>query len=149
MGADTDRTPQRVGGNRARQRDRTVPPNGNRRIYGIRLEFWLRLTRRVDPPGAARPLFYALRYTEELLGTEIPARVQTTVATAAPPWPFKPLMDHLVVQALTLEHPNHPETLTAPAHWLLYLRSHYLRMPPGLLIPHLLRKTFRKRSHPV
>jgi hypothetical protein len=24
--------------------------------------------------------------------------------------------------------------------WLLYLRSHHLRMPPHLLLPHLLRK---------
>jgi len=29
------------------------------------------------------------------------------------------------------------------AVWLLFVRSHWLRMPPGLLAAHLLRKAFR------
>jgi hypothetical protein len=30
--------------------------------------------------------------------------------------------------------------------WLLYARSHWLRMPPHLLVPHLLRKSLRRTS---
>ena len=29
-------------------------------------------------------------------------------------------------------------------NWLLYVRSHWLRMPPHLLLPHLLRKSMRR-----
>jgi hypothetical protein len=58
-------------------------------------------------------------------------------------------MDQLVGRALTPEHPDHPTKVTALARWLLYVRSHYLRMPLQLLIPHLLRKGFRKRLQPA
>jgi len=113
--------------------------------FGRNPKYWSRLTSRAQALGIARPLFYALRYTEILLGTAIPARVLATAAAAAPPWPVKHLMDLLVRRVLTPEHPDHPTTITALARWLLYVRSHYLRMPLTLLIPHLLRKGFRKR----
>lgn len=117
--------------------------------FGKDPEFWPRLTSRAQKLGIARPLFYALRYTENLLGTEIPARVLATAGVAAPPWPVKRLMDQLVSRALTPEHPDRPTTVTALARWLLYARSHYLRMPLTLLIPHLLRKGLRKRLQPA
>jgi hypothetical protein len=113
--------------------------------FGKNPKFWPRLASRAQQLGIARPLFYALRYTENLLGTEIPTRVLATAGVAAPPWPVKRLMDQLVSRVLTPEHPDHPTTVTALASWLLYVRSHYLRMPLTLLIPHLLRKGFRKR----
>ncbi len=117
--------------------------------FGKYSEFWPRLATRAKTLGVARPLFYALRYTEQLLGTEIPTRVLATAGAAAPPWPFKQVMDQLVGEALKPEHPDNPKTVTALARWLLYVRSHYLRMPLRLLIPHLLRKSFRKRLHPA
>jgi hypothetical protein len=117
--------------------------------FGKHPEFWPRLASRAQVLGVARPLFYALRYTEKLLGTEIPTGVLATAGVAAPPWPVRQLMDQLVERALTPEHPDYPATLTALARWLLYVRSHYLRMPLQLLIPHLLRKGFRKRLQPA
>jgi hypothetical protein len=117
--------------------------------FGKNPEFWPGLASRAQVLGVARPLFYALRFTDRLLGTEIPARVLATAGAAAPTWPVKQLMDQLVDRALTPEHPDHPSTVTALARWLLYVRSHYLRMPPKLLIPHLLRKGFRKRLQPA
>ncbi|GMQ86859.1 MAG: nucleotidyltransferase family protein [Gammaproteobacteria bacterium] len=115
--------------------------------FGKDPQFWTRLTGRAQKLGVARPLFYALRYTERVLGTKIPTEAQ---ATAAPPrWPLRQLMDQLVMRALTPEHPDHPAATTALARWLLYIRSHYLRMPLNLLIPHLLRKSFRKRLQPA
>ncbi len=113
--------------------------------FGKDSQFWPRLVSRAQALGVVRPLFYALRYTEKLLATEIPTRMLTTAGVTAPPWPVKQLMDQLVVKVLTPEHPDHPTTVTALARWLLYVRSHYLRMPLKLLIPHLLRKGFRKR----
>ena len=117
--------------------------------FGKNPEFWPRLTRRAQLLGVTRPLFYALKYTEKLLGTKIPTNVPTTVEVAAPLWPVEQLMDQLVSRALTPEHPDHPTTVTALTRWLLYVRSHYLRMPLKLLIPHLLRKSFRKKPQPA
>jgi hypothetical protein len=117
--------------------------------FGRNPEFWPRLSRRAERLGVGRPLFYALQYTEKLLATAIPANVLTTVAVNTPPWPLKQLMDQLISRALTPEHPDHPTKVTALARWLLYVRSHYLRMPLKLLIPHLLRKRFRKKPQPA
>ena len=113
--------------------------------FGTDPEFWPRLTSRAQLLGVSRPLFYALRYTEKLLGAQIPATALEALATAAPLWPVKPLMDQLVCRTLIPEHPDQPTTATALARWLLYVRSHYLRMPLRLLVPHLLRKGFRKK----
>jgi len=33
--------------------------------------------------------------------------------------------------------------------WLLYVRSHWLRMPAHLLIPHLVRKSLRRAGDPA
>ena len=117
--------------------------------FGKDSQFWPRLVSRAQALGVVRPLFYALRYTEKLLATEIPTRMLATAGVAAPPWPVKQLMDQLVNRALTPEHPDHPTIVTALARWLLYVRSHYLRMPLKLLIPHLLRKGFRKKLQPA
>jgi len=117
--------------------------------FGTTPQFWPGLTHRAELLGVVRPLFYALKYTKKFLGTTIPTDVLTTVESAAPPWPVKPLMNQLVSRALTPEHPDHPTTMTALARWMLYVRSHYLRMPLRLLIPHLLRKSFRKTPQPA
>jgi hypothetical protein len=50
-------------------------------------------------------------------------------------------MDLLVPRVLEPRYPTRrPARLSA---WLLFLRSHWLRMPPGLLAAHLLRKGLR------
>jgi hypothetical protein len=51
-------------------------------------------------------------------------------------------MDRLVALALLPPHPDYPPRARALACWLLYVRSHWLRMPPWLLIRHLLHKAF-------
>jgi hypothetical protein len=49
-------------------------------------------------------------------------------------------MDLLVLQVLVPGRPEKPGPGASIARWLLYVRSHYLRMPLTLLIPHLWRK---------
>ena len=55
----------------------------------------------------------------------------------------------LTIAALNLAlRPNHPECAsagTAMARWFLYVRSHYLRMPVHILVPHLVRKAYMGR----
>ena len=47
--------------------------------------------------------------------------------------------------ALQPDHPSCDSRWTGLARWLLYVRSHALRMPMRLLVPHLLRKSWMQR----
>lgn len=106
--------------------------------------FWHRLIARARVLDLQRPLFYALRYAQRLLETPVPGFVWQRLNVAAPAFPILFIMDHLVVKALLPEHPDYPSRLNGLARWLLYVRSHYLRMPLHLLMPHLLRKSVRR-----
>ena len=50
------------------------------------------------------------------------------------------LMDNVLIPT----HPDKSNRAAAMAGWLLYLRSHWLRMPPLLLMRHLWIKSRRK-----
>ena len=107
-------------------------------------DFFSKLNERAKKLELHRPLFYALRYTHKLLGTAIPDEVLRK--TDAPSLIVRLLMDWLVPTAILPEHPDHPKIKVAIARWLLYVRSHYLRMPLKLLIPHLLHKRKVRRE---
>lgn len=51
-------------------------------------------------------------------------------------------MDRLIPLALFPEHPDFPRQHAARARLLIYIRSHWLRMPPLLLARHLGYKTW-------
>ena len=87
-------------------------------------------------------MHYALRFAAEILGTPVPERL---LAVGAPPPLAEAVMDALLSRALRPAHPSCADRLTAPALFLLYIRGHYLRMPLGLLMPHLFRKAFVTR----
>lgn len=105
--------------------------------FGQQAGFWEGLAPRARQLGWQRPLYYGLRFARRLFATQVPDRVLAEVESAAPPWPVRALMDRLVPLALLPGHPNHPSELAALARLLLYLRAHWLRMPPWLLIRHL------------
>jgi hypothetical protein len=54
-------------------------------------------------------------------------------------------MDFLFIRAFRPQQPECRLPLTGLALYLLYLRSHYLRMPLYLLLPHLARKAWMSR----
>jgi hypothetical protein len=94
-----------------------------------------------------RALFYALRYANLILGTPVPAAVSDAVSQvpgAKPSILVLALMDALFMRALRPAHRSAQDSLTPFARWLLYLRAHWLRMPPHLLIYHLTRKALVK-----
>lgn len=113
--------------------------------FGTRGDFWERIVPRSVELHLQRPLFYALRNCRKLLGTRVPDDVMRKVKVGAPSQPWLKLMDVLIERALVPERPVSPRFSTAYVRWLLYIRSHYLRMPLYLLIPHLIRKAFRLR----
>lgn len=111
--------------------------------------FWPRLAERTETLGLTRPTFYALRQIERLFGVAPPEAVAGRIARWAPSPATLRLMDVCLAHAMLPTHPS-CETRFAPlARWLLFVRGHYLRMPFGMLIPHLVRKTVaRLRAGP-
>jgi hypothetical protein len=107
------------------------------RHFGAKSGFWDGLVPRARRLDLGRPLHYALRHAQRLLGTPIPETILTATADLAPLRPVEALMDRLVPRALLPEPPDHPSPGTALARLALFARSHFLRMPPLLLTRHL------------
>ena len=96
--------------------------------------------------GLTRPLFHALRYATRLLGTPVPADVMTQAAAYAPR--AQTVLDACYERALMPLHASCDGTLTGLARLALYVRSHWLRMPLGLLARHLARKAWLRLNPP-
>ena len=107
-------------------------------------EFWDRLPARARLHGLERPLFYVLRYASRLLDTPVPPAVNT--ALARPPAVVVAVMDRLVSRALLPVSGAHGTFGEESARLLLYVRSHWLRMPPLRLAAHLSQKAMRRWS---
>jgi hypothetical protein len=102
-------------------------------------DFWPTFVADARELGLERPAFYALRYAHRLLGTPIPAELWTGVGRAAPVGPVGYLMDTLVDVTL-----NGATGLTAMSSYALFVRSHWLRMPPVMLARHLAHKALAR-----
>lgn len=110
------------------------------RDFGRDPAFWPRLVARARQLGLARPLYEGLRYAAAVLGTPVPASTLQEVEAHGPPRAWRPLMDGLWQRAFATLHPGSRRRGTALALFMLYVRAHWLRMPPRLLLPHLLVK---------
>jgi hypothetical protein len=113
-----------------------VDLDGLLREFSATRDFWSDLVTESEALDAARPVFYALRYAERLLGTPVPDTLADARARWAPPAPVRRLMDVLITETL------HGEThaFAGASALALYTRSHWLRMPPLMLARHLARK---------
>ncbi|MEO1767719.1 nucleotidyltransferase domain-containing protein [Thiobacter aerophilum] len=120
--------------------------DGLLRHFGPEPGFWDTLVPRAQALDLARPLYYGLRYARRVLGTPIPGEVAQAAATAAPAWPVTLAMDWLAQEGFRPKHPSCRGPFTGLAHFILYLRGHWLRMPLRLLLPHLLRKALPRRA---
>ena len=105
-----------------------------------------RLLDRARRHGAGRALWYALNYCRCWLGTPVPADRDLP----APPGPVRRGMDWVFARCGPPRIPDRaPGLAERLATSLGQLRYHLLRMPPRLLIPHLLRKAVRRRKAPA
>lgn len=108
------------------------------RLFGSDPRFWPVLAERAERLDLSRPLFYALRYCRTLFGTPVPPAYDDR---GGQPNPLQcRVMDWLFDKAFKPRHASCRDKADGLALWLLYVRSHVLRMPPHLLLPHLLRK---------
>jgi hypothetical protein len=110
--------------------------------FGAQEGFWTGLPARAFEMELARPLFYALRNAARLLGTPVPAPVTAALLPAAPNAVLLALMDALFARALLPLHASCATPLTGLAHFVLYIRGNWLRMPPLMLARHLFHKAF-------
>ncbi|MDD5579523.1 MAG: nucleotidyltransferase family protein [Methylobacter sp.] len=106
--------------------------------------FWAKLQQRAEELNQQIPLYYALRYTCRILQTPVPEKVLKVSQEAMPNIIKQTLMDALFLRALMPDHESCNNNWTGLARWLLFVRSHWLKMPLHLMIPHLLRKGFRR-----
>jgi len=105
--------------------------------------FWERLAERAKLHGLERPLAYALRYAQRFLGTALPDEL------LGPPRIARLPMDRLVPLALLPTHPDRASPLAVRgARLALFVRSHWLRMPPALLARHAFAKLWRALRAP-
>jgi len=100
-------------------------------------EFPRKLLDRAAALDLLRPAYYSLRYATRLLGLELPGMTEELASRGAPNAAVVWLMDRLAPRALFPEHPDRPSRLTGVGRLLLYMRSHWIRMPPWLLAYHL------------
>src|SRR5574337_735430 len=117
-----------------------VDLDGLLRHFGNQPGFWTSLVPRARAVGLARPLFYALRYAQSLLGTPVPDEVVAAAGIGSPPRLLASPMDGLFERALNVNHPTVDDAWSPLARWLLYVRGHWLRMPVHLLAFHLAHK---------
>ena len=112
--------------------------------FEARPEFWPQLLDRSEALRLQIPLFHALSHLQRLFGTVPPPHLAQRVASFGP----NPLSRRFMAWALGLAlrpvHPSCDTRWTALARWLLYIRSHALRMPLHLVIPHLVRKSWMR-----
>ena len=107
--------------------------------------FWKEFWPRAEMLDLERPAYYGLRYARVLLGTPVPDEALAAARAGAPSAPVRWLMDRLLPRALLPDHPDYPNRITELARLLLFVRSHWVKMPPLMLVRHLAFKFYIRR----
>ena len=108
--------------------------------FGQDAAFWPQLLDRAHALGIQVPLFHVLQQVRRLFGTRPPPELSVRVNALAAGFGSRMLMPALLKVALRPPHPACDSRWTGIARWLLYVRSHWLRMPWYRILPHLARK---------
>ena len=111
------------------------------REFGRSQGYWDDLLATAHEMKLGRPLFYGLRYCRELLATPMPEGLVER-CPSRPGDALASLMDRLFIPALSTAHRTCRLPGAGLASFALFVRSHWLRMPMRLLLPHLLRKAW-------
>lgn len=110
--------------------------------------FWRELVPRARQLHLARPLYYSLRAARSVLGTPVPAAILADVARDGPQRLLRAMIDVLVGMSLPPRACAGVPWSVSMARAMLYIRSHWLKMPPGLLLRHLTHKWLRQWAKP-
>lgn len=112
--------------------------------FGARDRFWDELLERAQRHGLERILYYLVRYSGRVFGTAVPVRIAAALQAHRPNPVALAIMDAALTSALRPTLPGHSQRGRHVALWVLYLRSHWLKMPPLLLARHLATKTVQR-----
>lgn len=116
--------------------------------FSATADFWQTLIQRAIDLDLVRPCLYAMQYCRQWLGTTVPESVEAALLKAAPPSALTSrIMGMILPISLGGVLETSPGITTRLANFAMYVRSHYLRMPMYLLIPHLLRKQLLGDGH--
>jgi hypothetical protein len=107
-------------------------------------QFWIGLVSRAQELELLGSLYHGLNYAIQIFNTPVPGDVLDDAASPAVLF-RKPVLDFLFMRAFRPDHPQCRLPFTGLALFLLYVRSHYLRMPLYLLLPHLARKAWARQ----
>ena len=108
------------------------------------LNQWEQLIPRSLELDLRRPLAYGLRYAKCFLQAPVPLEIISTSDKWLPNTALLRLMDWLAKKSF-LDIPTGKKRLDVSAAELAsYVRSHWLSMPPQMLLPHLARKAMRR-----
>jgi len=110
--------------------------------FSVDVGFWEKLLQRAGQLDQQIPLYYALRYTSRIFQTPVPQDILKVTEQSSPNKIRQKLMDSLFLRALMPDHKSCDDRWSGLARWSLFVRSHWLKMPFYLLVPHLLRKVF-------
>ena len=101
--------------------------------------FWDDLVHEAELLNLTRPAYYAVRYARRWFDTPVPGAAAALIDRWEPPAPTRMLMDGLVRAGIV----GGTDAASSVAVFALYVRSHWLRMPPLQVFRHLLRKSVR------
>ena len=109
--------------------------------FSVQPLFFASLIDRAKALHLGRPLHYALNYCKLFLHTPIPDGVLSqAVGLGSQSMMIRNIMDVVVQRSLGSILQYRPSASTRISEFAMYVRSHYLRMPMRLLVPHLIRK---------
>lgn len=109
-------------------------------------DFWEQILERAQLLNLTRPLCHAVIFCRELLGTRFPDSFLREIQKFQGGIITRNLMKFLVPLAIEPEISGEETRRAALARFLLYVRSHFLRMPLRILIPHLWAKYRQRRK---
>ncbi|MCG2577778.1 nucleotidyltransferase family protein [Dechloromonas sp. XY25] len=109
--------------------------------FARQADFWPKLNQRAVLLDLTRPLYYALQCRQHFLGVAAPEEILRSIGARqefggpSTQW----ILGQLITAIGAILH-ERPTLGIQFAKFMVFVRSHYLRMPMHLLAPHLLRK---------
>ena len=114
------------------------------RSFGQREDFWSTLLARAKALGLGSSLAYAVGLCRSYFATPISEDALAGVMAQAPSPLVRGVLSALFKAALDPPDPAGERWTREPALFALYVRGHALRMPPRLLLPHLINQARRR-----
>lgn len=114
------------------------------RAFEVDPDFWPTLLARARELAFGEVLNDVLQQACRVAGLTLPPGTDEALRRMAPRTWRNRLMARLLCEAMRPMHPDCNGTLTALSRWMLYGRSHWLRMPWYQILPHLARKAWRR-----